>query len=103
MRQLKEPIDYRVELMHLAINAQLVYEQVGMMVHVVRAVRTFELPNAGFEMIAVSPKDEYNYNRLMGKRESELVGVGRLVEKVSTEWLVAWRPFSPAPQLRSDE
>lgn len=99
MRQLKQPIDYRVELMETAINPKVCYPQSGTLVHVLTVFRQYDLPNGGFDLVAVSPNDHHNYNRLMAPDGSTIIGVGRLVEAVGTEWMVAWRPFSPAPQL----
>lgn len=100
MRQLKQPIEYRVELIQTAIDFKMCYPQSGTLVHVLRVKLTLSSPN-GFthNLIAIPPHDHHNYSRFMGMPGSTLVGVGRLIESVGTEWMVAWRPFSPAPEL----
>lgn len=92
-RQLAYPIYYRVELMYCAAKLSSM-QHPGAVVDVLAVY-----DSSGKENVCVPPEDTYNRDRFMAQPGTTLIGRGVLVEKISTEWFVAWRPFSPAPEL----
>ena len=88
MHELKQPIEYRVDFMDVTVR--FVERKAGVIGQII---------SDGNEKRFVEPSDDYNLSRLMGAGYS-LIGRGVLVEAVwSDEWFVAWRPYSPAPEV----
>lgn len=89
-RELRQPIDYRTELMdlHRAPGAAML---TGCKVIVVSDSGVLEAVQISDEGLAIE--------NVMNSAGAEIVGIGRLVERVETAGIVAWRPFYPVPQL----
>lgn len=89
-QQLRQPIEYRVDLMAVRTPPTSI-DQVGLRVYVLRA------QNGG--LCAVAPEDTYNMARLMAEPGAALTGIGIVVEDIGISCFVAWRNFTPVPEL----
>jgi hypothetical protein len=89
---LVQAIDYRIDYMDTWAGSRF-NESPGMIVHVVET---------DTELIGIPPEDDYNLTCCLNQPCARIVGRGILIEKISSYWFVAWRPYTPSPEFNYD-
>ncbi len=87
-RELKQAIDYTVDLMDVMDKSMT---EVGDVVYILLSADTTS-------KVAVEQQSSELFNTMLDIGFT-LIGRGTAVEKVSTDWFVAWRPYNPSPAL----